>query len=77
VCRANPGGGRDGGTLRLVNTGIAIFEAASEDEAQRIVACQPVTRRGHMGGLRLFRLVWVPTTMSLPLTRSSLVREQS
>ena len=46
-----------GPCLGQVNTGIAIFEAASEEEAQRIVADEPVTSGGHMrGDLRPFRL---------------------
>ena len=46
-----------GPCLGQVNTGIAIFEAASEGEAQRIVAGEPVTSGGYMrGDLRPFRL---------------------
>ena len=46
-----------GPCLGQVNTGIAIFEAASESEAQRIVADEPVTSGGYMrGDLRPFRL---------------------
>ena len=46
-----------GPCLGQVNTGIAIFEAASEGEAQRIVADEPVTSGGYMrGDLRPFRL---------------------
>jgi uncharacterized protein YciI len=46
-----------GPCLGRVNTGIAIFEAPSEAEAQRIVAGEPVTRGGHMrGDLRPYRL---------------------
>jgi uncharacterized protein YciI len=46
-----------GPCLGRINTGIAIFEAASESEAQRIVAGEPVTSGGHMSGdLRPFRL---------------------
>ncbi len=37
-----------GPCLGQVNTGIAIFEAASEGEAQRIVADEPVTSGGYM-----------------------------
>ena len=46
-----------GPCLGQVNTGIAIFEAASEGEAQRIVADEPVTSGRYMrGDLRPFRL---------------------
>ncbi|HYB49028.1 MAG TPA: YciI family protein, partial [Streptosporangiaceae bacterium] len=46
-----------GPCLGQVNTGIAIFEAASEEEAQRIIAGEPVTGGGYMrGDLRPFRL---------------------
>ncbi len=46
-----------GPCLGQVNTGIAIFEVASEGEAQRIVVGEPVTSGGYMGGgLRPFRL---------------------
>ena len=46
-----------GPCLGQVNTSLAIFEAASEEEAQRLVAAEPVTRGGHMRGeLRPFRL---------------------
>jgi uncharacterized protein YciI len=46
-----------GPCLGPVNTGIAIFEAASEEQAQQIVAGEPVTSGGHMrGDLRPFRL---------------------
>ena len=46
-----------GPCLGQVNTGIAIFEAASEDEARRIIAGEPVTSGGYMrGDLRPFRL---------------------
>jgi len=39
------------------NTGVAIFEAASEEETRRIAAGEPVTSGRHMrGGLRPFRL---------------------
>ena len=39
------------------NTGIAIFEAGSEQEARRIVADEPVTSSGYMrGDLRPYRL---------------------
>ena len=39
-----------GSCLGQVNTGIAIFEAASESEAQRIVAGEPVSSGGYMRG---------------------------
>jgi hypothetical protein len=40
-----------------INTGIAIFEVLSQQEAQRIVADEPVTSGGHMRGeLRPYRL---------------------
>ena len=46
-----------GPCLGQVNTGIAIFEAAGEEEAQRIAAAEPVTSGGYMrGDLRPFRL---------------------
>lgn len=46
-----------GPCLGPVNTGIAIFEAPSEEDARRIVADEPVTRGGHMrGDLRPYRL---------------------
>ena len=46
-----------GPCLGQVNTGIAIFEAASESEAQQIIAGEPVTSGGYMrGDLRPFRL---------------------
>ena len=46
-----------GPCLGQVNTGIAIFEAASEGEAQRIVVGEPVTSGGYVrGDLRPFRL---------------------
>lgn len=46
-----------GPCLGPTNTGVAIFEAASEDEARRIAAGEPVTSGGHMrGDLRPFRL---------------------
>ncbi|MBV9382618.1 MAG: hypothetical protein JOY82_10460 [Streptosporangiaceae bacterium] len=46
-----------GPCLGRVNTGIAIFEAASEQEARRIVADEPVTSGGYMrGDLRPYRL---------------------
>ena len=45
------------GPSQPVNTGIAIFEAASDRDAQQIVAGEPVTSGGHMrGDLRPFRL---------------------
>jgi carbonic anhydrase/acetyltransferase-like protein (isoleucine patch superfamily)/uncharacterized protein YciI len=46
-----------GPCLGQINTGIAIFEAASEEEARRIVAGEPVTSGEYMrGDLRPFRL---------------------
>lgn len=46
-----------GPCLGRVNTGIAIFEAASQQEAERIVASEPVTKAGHMtADLRPYRL---------------------
>jgi uncharacterized protein YciI len=46
-----------GPCLGKVNTGIAIFEAASQEAAQRIVAGEPVTSGGYMrGDLRPYRL---------------------
>ena len=39
-----------GPCLGQVNAGIAIFEAASEGEAQRIVVGEPVTSGGSMRG---------------------------
>jgi uncharacterized protein YciI len=46
-----------GPCLGQVNTGLAIFEAASEEEARRITAGEPVTSGGYMrGDLRPFRL---------------------
>ena len=46
-----------GPCLGKVNTGIAIFEAPSEEAAQRIVDGEPVTRSGYMrGDLRPYRL---------------------
>jgi carbonic anhydrase/acetyltransferase-like protein (isoleucine patch superfamily)/uncharacterized protein YciI len=46
-----------GPCLGQVNTGIAIIEAGSEEEAQRIVAGEPVTSGGYMRGeLRPFGL---------------------
>jgi uncharacterized protein YciI len=46
-----------GPCLGQVNTGIAIFEAPSEDEARRIVVGEPVTSGGFMrGDLRPYRL---------------------
>jgi uncharacterized protein YciI len=46
-----------GPCLGQVNTGIAIFEASSEEEARRIVAGEPVTSGGYMhGDLRPYRL---------------------
>ena len=46
-----------GPCLGQVNTGIAIFEATSEEEARRIAAGEPVTGGGYMrGDLRPFRL---------------------
>jgi uncharacterized protein YciI len=46
-----------GPCLGRVNTGIAIFEASSQERAQRIVADEPVTSGGHMrGDLRPYRL---------------------
>ena len=46
-----------GPCLGRINTGVAIFDAADEDEAKRIVANEPVTSRGHMRGeLRPYRL---------------------
>jgi uncharacterized protein YciI len=55
---------RDDGVLILagpclgqVNTGIAIFEAPSQEEAEQIVVSEPVTSGGHMrGDLRPYRL---------------------
>ena len=46
-----------GPCLGKVNTGIAIFEAPSEEEARRIVAGEPVTSGGYMrADLRPYRL---------------------
>jgi uncharacterized protein YciI len=46
-----------GPCLGRVNTGIAIFGAANEEAARRIVADEPVTSGGHMrGDLRPYRL---------------------
>lgn len=46
-----------GPCLGGVNTGIAIFEAVSEEVAQRIVSDEPVTSGGFMrGDLRPYRL---------------------
>jgi uncharacterized protein YciI len=46
-----------GPCLGPVNTGIAIFEAPSEEEAHRIIADEPVTSGGHMrADLRAYRL---------------------
>jgi uncharacterized protein YciI len=46
-----------GPCLGQVNTGIAIFEAPSEQDARRIVADEPVTSVGYMRGeLRPYRL---------------------
>ena len=46
-----------GPCLGRVNTGIAIFEAPSEEAARRIVADEPVTGGGYMrGDLRPYRL---------------------
>jgi uncharacterized protein YciI len=46
-----------GPCLGRINTGIAIFEASGQGEAQRIVAGEPVTSGGHMrGDLRPYRL---------------------
>jgi uncharacterized protein YciI len=46
-----------GPCLGQINTGIAIFEAPSQEEAQRIVAGEPVTSGGYMrGDLRPYRL---------------------
>jgi hypothetical protein len=46
-----------GPCLGKINTGIAIFEAASEQQARRIVADEPVTSSGYMrGDLRPYRL---------------------
>jgi uncharacterized protein YciI len=46
-----------GPCLGRTNTGIAIFEAPSQEEAQRIVVGEPVTSGGHMrGDLRPYRL---------------------
>jgi uncharacterized protein YciI len=46
-----------GPCLGRVNTGVAVFDAADEDAAKRIVANEPVTTRGHMrGDLRPYRL---------------------
>ena len=46
-----------GPCLGPVNTGIAIFEAGSEEEARRLVADEPVTSGGHMrADLRPYRL---------------------
>ena len=40
-----------------VNTGLAIFEAPDEQTARRVVAGEPVTSGGYMGGdLRPYRL---------------------
>lgn len=46
-----------GPCLGRVNTGIAIFEAPNAEAARRIVAGEPVTAAGYMGGdLRPYRL---------------------
>jgi uncharacterized protein YciI len=46
-----------GPCLGKVNTGVMIFDAPSEDEAQRMVAGEPVTSGGYMHGeLRPYRL---------------------
>jgi len=46
-----------GPCLGKINTGVMIFEAPSEDAAQRIVAREPVTSGGYMrGDLRPYRL---------------------
>ena len=46
-----------GPCLGQVNTGIAIFEAPSEEAARRIVVGEPVTSGGYMrGDLRPYRL---------------------
>ena len=46
-----------GPCLGRMNTGIAIFEAPSQEDAGRIVAAEPVTSGGHMrGDLRPYRL---------------------
>jgi len=46
-----------GPCLGQVNTGIAIFEASSEEEARGLVAGEPVTSGGYMrGDLRPYRL---------------------
>jgi uncharacterized protein YciI len=46
-----------GPCLGQVNTGIAIFEAGSEEEARRIAAGEPVTSGGYMrADLRPYRL---------------------
>lgn len=46
-----------GPCLGAVSTGIAIFEAADEETARRIVAGEPVTSGGYMrGDLRPYRL---------------------
>jgi uncharacterized protein YciI len=46
-----------GPCLGQVNTGIAIFEAADEETARRIVADEPVTSGEYMrGDLRPYRL---------------------
>ena len=46
-----------GPCLGRINTGIAIFEAPTQEEAQGIVAGEPVTGAGYMrGDLRPYRL---------------------
>ncbi|HEY6279469.1 MAG TPA: YciI family protein [Streptosporangiaceae bacterium] len=46
-----------GPCLGRTNTGIAIFEAPSQEEAERVVAGEPVTSGGYMrGDLRPYRL---------------------
>ena len=46
-----------GPCLGRVNTGIAIFEASDQEEAQRIAAGEPVTSGGYMrADLRPYRL---------------------
>jgi uncharacterized protein YciI len=46
-----------GPCLGRVNTGIVIFEAPSEEEAQSVVAGEPVTSAGYMHrDLRPYRL---------------------
>jgi len=46
-----------GPCLGKVNTGVMIFDAPGEDEAQRMIADEPVTSGGYMhGDLRPYRL---------------------